>query len=680
MRVPLAGACLILALLPGVADARVVRFIVEERELLADGASWGAAGPYERIVGTAYIEVDPRDPRNAVIVDLDLAPKNARGLVELSTTFFILKPVDPTRGNGKIYYTANNRGNDALFAARTVAQVGRNDFPLRMGYTIVDAGWQGDLIPSPTRLSAKLPIAVQPDGSPIVGTVRVEFSDQNIPREGTFTLSLKASAFRPYEAAVTDTARARLIVRDSPEGPASLIPPDRWAFGRCPQGQASLTASSIDVCLFDGFKNQKLYEVIYTAKNPIVMGLGHVTTRDVASFLRYDKADHAGNPNPLSSGGTAAGIRRAYATGASQTGAYLRDFMYLGFNEDESGRRVFDGIIPTIAGTLRVFINVRFADPNVFAARDDRRGFLQNSRAPFTYGVTTDPISGVRDGVLKRPATDPLVLHADSSTEFWQLRASLNVVDGAVQPVQVPETVRLYLSSSTSHGFGVGGLLAPEPIRNARCRNPLPTGSGDLGRALLVAMDAWADRGVAPPASNYPRLEDGSLVTAEAARKVFPHIPGMGFPAGANELTLLDFGPQFGRFGGVLTVLPPLSGSSYPVLVPKADADGLDLAGVRAVQVRVPLGTTTGWNVRERSAGVLDLCGLSGSYMPFARTKAERLAAGDPRLSLEERYATQEGFVRAVVDGVRELVEARFLVPEDAERYVAAARQTPVLK
>src|SRR4051812_1109185 len=278
MRVPLIVGCLMAALLPRAIDARVVRLVIEQREPLAGGVSWGTAGPYERIVGTAHMEVDPRDPRNAVIVDLDLAPRNARGLVEFSTTFFILKPIDPARGNGKIYYTVNNRGNDALFGARTVAQVGRNDLALRLGYTIVDAGWQGDLIPGTTWLGTVLPVAVQPDGSPLVGTVRVEFSDQNIPPQGTFTLSLKGSAaFRPYEAAVTDTSRARLVVRDTPASAPSVVPGDHWAFGTCPAGRSSLSASAADVCLFEGFKTTKLYELIYPAKNPIVMGLGHAT-------------------------------------------------------------------------------------------------------------------------------------------------------------------------------------------------------------------------------------------------------------------------------------------------------------------------------------------------------------------------------------------------------------------
>jgi hypothetical protein len=665
----------VLTLWPSLADARLVRLVIEQREPFAGGISWGAPGPYERLVATAHLEVDPRDPLNAVITDLDKAPRNARGAVEFRTTVFILKPVDMARGNRKIYYTANNRGNDAYFTARSAEQLGRSDFALRLGYTIVDAGWQGDLTPSPTRLAGDFPIAQQPDGSAIVGTMRVEFSDRNIPREGAYTFNLKGSpAFRPYAAADLDTARATFSVRDAVAAPRRRIAHDRWAFGRCPTGQTSLQASALDICYFDRFNPDKIYELIYTARDPIVMGLGHAATRDVASFLRYEARDGDGTPNPLG------GIRRVYATGASQTGGFLRDFLYLGFNQDEAHRRVFDGVIPTIAGTDRVFINVRFADPNVYSGQDDRHDFLQNSHPPFTYAVTTDSLTGIHDGILKRPATDPLVFQVDSATEFWQLRASLNVVDGSGRPVPVPKNVRLYFVSSTSHGFGIGGLLAPEPGRPPRCALPTPSGSSDLARPLLAAMDAWADAGVDPPASNYPRVEDGTLVAIEEARAAFPAIPGMRFPASPNLLERLDYGPEFNRRGGVITMHPPIAADLYPILVPKADRDGFDVAGIRLVQVRAPLGTTTGWNVRTAPARAADLCGLSGSYVPFARTAAERSTANDPRKSLEERYRHQAGFVAAVEEAARQLVQDRFLDPEDAKRYVAAAQASDILR
>ncbi len=676
----LVAAFLLASASPG--EARVVQLVVTQRQPFVGGVAWGASGPYERLTGTAYLEVDPRDPLNAVIVDLDRAPRNARGMVEFSTPFLIVKPIDMSRGNHKIFYTVNNRGNDGLLTAGTVAQVGANDRYLDMGYTIVDAGWEGDLLPSATKLGANLPVAAQPDGSPIVGLMRYEYSDRNLPLAGTFTVNLEGSAgFRSYEAADTDTHHASLTVRDDVDAPRTTIAADRWAFGTCPTGPGSLTPTTTDVCAFDGFLNDKLYEIIYTAKNPIVLGLGHAATRDFASFLRYETADDAGHANPLASSAAATGIRRVYATGASQTGGYLRDFIYLGFNEDESHRKAFDGIMPTIAGTDRVFINVRFADPNTWSDQDDRHQFLQSSYPPSTYAVHTDPVSGIRDGVLKRPATDPLVIQTDSETELFQLRGSLNVADGAGHPVALPPNVRLYLNSNAAHGMRLTGLNLPPAGSSPLCSNATPGGAiNETAHAVLVAMDLWADRGIEPPESNYPRLEDGTLVPLEEAAEGYPAIPGVSYPTVQNDLELLVFGPLFGPLGGVLTLQPPLLGARYRQFVPRTDRDGLDLAGVRPMQVRVPLGTSAGWNLRAPGHRPPNLCGLTGSFIPFAQTKADRLASGDPRRSLEERYRDHAGFVRAVEKAARELVRERFLLDVDAQALIAAAQASNVLQ
>jgi hypothetical protein len=668
--------------LPNSSEARVVKFVVESQTPFLGGAAWGHVGPYEKLVGTAYMEVDPNDPLNAVIVDLDLAPRNERGMVEFSSRFFILKPTELSRSNHKIYYTINNRGNDALYVAETAAQVGANEFYLRMGYIIADAGWQGDLAPVPTRLVPNFPIARQLDGSAIVGLMRVEYSDRNLPLAGTYSVNLEGNpAFRSYETADTDPSHSILTARDDVNAPKTKIPSDRWAFGRCPGGAASFVPSTFDICYFDGFQANKIYELLYPAKNPIVMGLGHAVTRDVGSFLRYELADTDGRANPVGPTSGHPGIRRMYGTGASQTGGYVRDFIYLGFNEDESRRKVFDGMLPTIAGTDRVFINVRFADPNIWSDQDDRHDFLQSTYPPTTYAITTDPISGVRDGVMKRPATDPLVMQTDSETEFWQLRASLNVLDGAGNPVPLPRNVRLYFNSSTGHGMTVTGLLTNAPGSRPICVHATPGGSvTETAKAVLVAMDGWADQGIEPPPSNYPRLEDGTLIPLEEATSRFPRIPGVEFPTLMNELQLLNFGPLFGRLGGVLTVQPPLLGPSYKLYVPRSDQDGLNLAGVRPIQIRVPLGTSTGWNVRAPAFRAPNLCGLSGAYFPFAQTRADRLAAGDVRQSLEERYKNHDNFVKAVEKAARDLVKERFLLPDDAERFISAAEASNVLR
>jgi hypothetical protein len=672
---------------PPASEARVVRFVVEQQRSFADGAEWGTSGAYERLDGTAYMEVDPRDPLNAGIVNLDKAPRNDRGMVEFSAPFFILKPVDMARGNHKVLYAINNRGNQGFarfnFAESsnnplTVADAG-DGFLMRLGYTIVDAGWQGDVAEGDDRLFPSFPVATQADGSPIVAAVRIEYSDRTIPQAGTFTLTLEGSPnFRSYETADTDTSHSTLTVRDAVDGPKVAIPSDRWAFGTCPTGEASLEPTTTDICLFDGFRADQLYELIYPAKDPIVMGLGYAVTRDIGSFLRYETQDDAGNPNPLALSPTDAGIRRAYSFGSSSTGMYQRDFLYLGFNEDEGHRKVFDGVWINIPGTHRLFANVEFADPNTYSRQDSRHDFLSYSYPPLTFAVTTDPISGIRDGILKRPAMDPLVFQADNANEFWNMNASLHVHDGLGRPVPLPDNVRLYLNSGFSHGGGAGLLTPPGP--RGICQHLTNSGAIPTRRALLIALDAWADQGREPPRTSYPRVQNGTLVSLDEYRAAFPAIPGVEAPTVLNELELLYYGPEFDSEGGRLTVLPPLIGPSYQVLVPKPDEEGLDIAGIRPMELRAPLGTNLGWNVRAPGFLAPNLCSLSGSYIPFATTEAERLANGDPRPSLEERYGDHAGFVRAVRRAAQQLVNQGFLLHEDAETYIRAAEESDVLR
>jgi hypothetical protein len=680
-------------------EARVVKLVVEQRTAFVGGVDWGKAGPYEMLRGIAYMEADPHNPHDAVIVDLENAPRNAKGLVEFSTQFMILKPVHMQRSNHKIFYAVNNRGNnlEGLLTATTASQVSGTDagYALTQGYVVVDAGWEGDVIPAPTKLLASLPRARNANGSPVTGPMRYEYSDR---AAGSFTTNLEGTAgFLSYEAADTNTAHASFSVADSESGPKTLIAPNRWAFGSCPTGQSSLVPTNIDLCYFDGFDNTKIYELIYEAKNPIVMGLGFATTRDIASFLRNETRDDAGNPNPVGPG-----IRRAYAAGGSQTGGYLRDYIYLGFNEDEMGRKVFDGIIPWIAGTDRVFINVRFADPNTYSEQDRQHNYLQSSYPPFTYAVTTDPLSGIHDGIMKRPRTDPLVMQVDSESEFWQLHGSLNVVDGVGHPVAIPDNVRLYFVGNTAHAFLSGSFLFPTPGTASLCSNPTP-GSGigwETLRATLRNMDRWAvgrgrdqheddqgeddegehGEGIEPPRSNYPNLLDGTLVTLSEAAAAFPGIPNVSFPTVYDTYELLDFGHLFDSHGGILTIQPPLNGPIYAIRLPKTDANGIQLAGVHQIESRVPLGTTTGWNLRTPAHRGPNLCVLTGSYFPFAITRAERLLSGDPRPSLEETYGSHEGFVSAVKKAAHALVRERFLLKVDADADISAAQASTVLK
>ena len=666
------------------AEARVVRFVVEQTQPFADGKSWGETGPYERLTGTVYMEVDPNDPRNAVIVNLDGAPRTAAGMVEFSAPFVIIRPVDMRRGNQKLYYGINNRGTPNEFNHFTFPLLERGADPasgdgliFRLGYTFVDAGWAGDITTTsePQRLGADLPVAVRSDGSPIVAPIRIEYSGTG------YSVPLKGNdRFISYGTADTSTAGSSLTVRDAMRGPRRPIAPDRWAFGRCPTGRASLEPTTTDLCLFDGFDPDRLYELVYPATNPWVMGLGFAVTRDVASFLRYETMDAAGNTNPLELDSPTVTIRRVYGFGSSSTGMYLREYLYLGFNEDEAHRQVFDAVRIAIPGSHRLFANVAFADPNVYSRQDQHADFVSSSYPPLTYAVTTDPITGVRDGILKRPTTDPLVIHFDTANEFWQMKASLNVHDGLGAPVPGHENVRFYFLASHSHIGATGVGMMPDttatcafPVNGYRSHEP-------FYRAVITILDDWADQGTLPPDSRYPDVRNGTLVTLEEAARAFPGIPGVRFPTMLNELSVLDFGPRFGSTGGWLTQVPPTLGARYQVRLPRPDGDGLDLAGVRTVDIAAPLGTNTGWNLRADGLRGHDLCGLQGAFIPFATTAAERHASGDPRLSLEERYVDHAGYVRAVAEATRRLVGERFLLPEDADILVGQAETSDVLR
>jgi hypothetical protein len=675
----------------------VIRFVVQQRRLFAGGQSWGSAGPYERLDGTAYMQLDPRDPHNDVIVNLDKAPRDSQGMVEFSSPFFILKPVDMRRGNHRIFFGINNRGNkleSSSFYAFPNGGVGNNNpltdkdvgdgLLLRQGYTIVDAGWQGDVAPGNNRLVPNFPVATQPDGSPIVARVRIEYSDRTIPAGGTFTMNLEGNpAFRSYPTAVTDTSQSTLTVGDTTDSPGVPIPSKQWAFGSCPSGQASLVPTTTDICLFGGFRPDKIYHLIYPAKNPIVMGLGYAVIRDIGSFLRYQTKDAFGDPNPLDLTPTNVGIQHAYSSGISSTAMFQRDWLYLGFNADLANRKVFDGVIIDSGGSYRLFANVEFADPNTYSRQDDRHDFLSASYPPLTFAVTTDPISGIHDGIVKRPATDPKVFQIDNEAEFWQWHASLNVIDGAGNPVPIPDNVRLYQNTGFSH-IGVAGLLSP-PNPRGICQNLTLNNAGNAPsvRALIVDMDQWVSQGIAPPPSDYPGIQPGTLVTLDQYRKDFPRIPGVAPPTVMSQLNLLDFGPGFSPVGGVLTVLPPLLGPQYQVFVPKPDKDGVGNSGIRPMQIRVPLGTNVGWNIRAPGHRAPNLCGPStspGSYIPFETTKAERLAVGDPRLSLQERYKNHEGFVNAVRKAAKQLESKRVLLPEDGNTFISAAQASNVLQ
>jgi hypothetical protein len=650
-----------------------VRLRIDKREPFADGMAFGGAGSYERLAGRMLFAIDPDNPTNRSIVDLDHAPRNAAGLVGYSTDIYILKPVDLGRGNRRLLYDVNNRGtiralqffNDALHSntPSTVAHAG-NGFLMRRGYTVVASGWQGDILPGEGRLTIQVPMA-QENGSPITGMVRTELMTEET---GVTCLPLSGNEYSSsYEAVSVDSRDATFTYREHEADPRQPIPPEAWQFAHL-DSQGRPTPSPWHCYLPAGFRPGWIYELIYSAKNPLVMGLGFTGVRDLIAFLLYADADAEGTANPLRHGGT--GIDLAYGWGRSQSGRFLREFVYRGFNRDIQGRRVFAGIAPHVAGGGRVILNYRFAQPGRHPRQHEDHVY-PSDQFPFAYGTLTDPFTGKTDGILRHPDTDPRVIHTQTASEYWQRRGSLVHTDVLGNDLPEHETARVFFFASSQHHADPNSGPLPGAYRGTS--NPLNT--TPLLRALLDALDAWVTHGTPPPASRVPSRAGGTLASAAEVESRFPPIPGVTFPRQPNRLCLQAHGPEFER--GLLAKEPPEVDTSkeYAVLVPQVDADGNDLSGVRTPHVEVPLATFTGWNLRLPGCAEQDLASLNGSYLPFAKTGAERRDHGDPRPSLQERYRSRVHYVRAIAVAAQRLVEQRLLLEEDADRYVALAMQ-----
>ncbi len=658
----------------------ITRLVIQRREPFAGGHEFPVTGAYEKLVGKACGEVDPKNSLNRIIVNLGKAPRNRRGRVEYASDICILKPLDMARGNGKIFFDAPNRGskrilgflNDAPEAndPSTMEDAG-NGFLMRQGYTIVWCGWQGDLMPLKNWLVLKVPAATH-GSKPILARIRTEIV---VDEQGVKSQPLSGDArVKSYEAAAFDKTQATLTVREKSYGERIAVAPGQWEFAVSEadgRGGEIVKPSAEHLYLHGGFEPGHIYEFIYPAKNPLVLGLGFAVARDLISLLRYESKDRAGNPNPLAPGKKSTGISHAYAWGRSQSGRYLRDFVYHGFNEDESHRKVFDAIAPHVAGGGRLFLNYEFARPVTSSQQHTNQ--LEPELFPHAYNVIKDAQTGRRDGILKRPKTDPLVFHTQTSTEYWQKRGCLAHTDGKGRDLKLPDNVRLYVIASAQHNSPFGS----EPVRDDSQLpvNPLP--AGDVLRALMVALDQWASKGIAPPPSRYPTLKDRTLVLP-AKNNGFPKIPGVNYVGLHNRQLFLDYGKEI--LLGKMTVHPPqpIRNGAYKILVPRVDKDGNDLAGIRLPAIEVPIATYTGWNLRPEGLAEGELAGLLGSFIPFARTQAERRKNGDPRPSLEERYTSRDDYARRVAQAARRLVEERYLLPADAERIIAEAKRQEI--
>lgn len=647
------------------ADARITKIVVSSTESPTfEGRSFGDVGPYEKLRGRVTGEVDPADPRNAVITDIALAPRNANGKVEYETDIMIIRPVDRTKGNRKVWYELTNRGAVVSFSQfndgaerqnnPTKAVDGGNGFLMRQGYTILISGWDISAPSGNDSFTTKVPVAVNKDGSPITGPSMEEFVvDTNDFVTGRLT----------YPAATLDKSTAKLTVRVRVDDAPEEIAADGWDFANEAGTAIKLAGDKTP------FRAGTLYEFTYIAKNPPVAGLGFAAIRDLASFVRSADKDDAGNANPL-----AGNVQRIYTACVSQPCRTAHDFVWLGFNEDETGKKAVDGIVNWIGGATGVFMNYRFAQPFRTHRQHIGRNFPE-FQGPFTNEVTLDDVTGKSDGRLRRCLannTCPKVFEANSENEYWAKNMALLHVGTNGKDLPEIADVRSYLVASLPH---TGGQPASGKGICQQERNPL-VGNSVL-RALLVAMDEWVTTGKEPPASRLPRRADGTLVTSGQSEVGFPTIPGVTYNGRMHTGDQFDYGPDADK--GILTTLPPRKiGTPYPALVPKTDADGNGIAGIRIPEVAVPTATYTGWALRAKANG--DSCDAFGQVIPFAKTKLERTTSGDPRASLEERYASQADYVGKVTTVANALKVERLLLDEDVQASIAKATASNIAR
>lgn len=645
-----------------------------EKKPFADGHSFGDVGPYERLVGTIEFALDPADPMNANIVDLTLAPRNAKGLVEFTADIDILKPADMARGNGRLFYDVNNRGvrtvlrsfNDGAGGGPepvTLAQAG-NGFLMRQGYTMLWHGWQGDLVSGRGLIAARLPEALE-GGKRLRGTIRQEYV---IDREGVLSVPLSGSEdIIIPEATDADTRHTTMTVREREADPRVPLSPDEWSFARMEKdpktGLLTMTPSNAWCSVKGGFQPGWIYELVYQTEGSRVMGLGVVSIRDLVGFLKFVPRDAADQPNPLYDR-----IKKAYGYGLSLSARLLRQFIYDGYNEYSYGLRAFDGVYLHLSGGGRIFVNTRFAQVGRTPKQHEDHQY-PSERYPFAYTAVPDPFIGKNDCILKRPSTDPLVVHTHTGTEYWQRHASLgHTHPGTGEDLAMPDTVRMWALSSFQHLGAAGGENVAEQQSNRMNYNPLL-------RATLTNLDRWITEGTAPPESVYPHRAEGTLATPEEVMKAFPPIPGLTLPRSHSHLPRWDYGPEFDE-RGIVSRHPPVAppGEEYPIKVPQVDADGNELGGIRSPEIAAPIGTHTGWSTRRKGFAEGENLTFNGSFIPFCRTTAERLAKGDPRLSIEERYASHDEYVHLITVASDDLVKRGFLLREDLVRYVQAAK------
>ncbi len=651
---------MLLLLMPGVAaQAGVKRIEITSRTPVLNGRSFGEAGAYELLEGRAYFAFDPANPMNRRIVDLQLAPRNAEGQVEAWANFVVLKPVHPQKGSGVALVEVSNRGGK--FSLRYFNRATRrqldpaspeafgNGLLMRRGVTVIWVGWQFDVPRRDGALRLHVPRARYPDGRPIYGLVR---SDWTLDRPQR-SLLISHRNHIPYPVADPDDPANVLTVRDGRDAPRRVIPRHRWRFAREENGR--LVPDSTHITLEGGFEAGKIYELVYRAKDPAVVGLGLAAIRDIIAYAKYDSTC----PFPVQYG---------IAAGVSQTGRFLRHFLYQGFNTDEAGRQAYDGLMIITAGAGRGSFNHRFAQPSRDAHRYSAF-FYPTDIFPFTSRMQFDSLQWRSDGLLAHMHNDrhrPKTFYINTGYEYWGRAASLihTTVDGRADVEPLPNE-RIYHLASGQHFVGRFPPRAKIAGPNVYRGNPLDFSVNY--RALLIRLIGWVKTRKAPPESRYPRIDRHTLVPFD--RVQFPRIPNVAFPTVVHVAYRADYGPRW--FEGIIDRQPPRLGRPFPSQVSQVDSLGNEIAGVRNVELRVPVATYTPWNLRiGYSAATHELTDFLGTFIPLPRTEAEKRRWRDPRPSLDALYTSKQEYLQKVRQAALALVEEGFLLAEDVDYVV----------
>lgn len=672
----LARSVLLAGLLFGVAaapaDARVLRVEVDRRTPVLDGASMGPYGSYEMIEGRIWFGVDPAHPVNDVIVDLAFAPRDSLGRVVAWSRFVALQPVSREKRRGIALVEVSNRGRKAAlrYFNRATAPLDPSDpeafgdrLLLREGITVVWIGWQWD-VPrpddGPDLLRLHVPVARQPDGTPIRGRVRSDW----VVDDSTDVLPLAHRNHVAYPAVDPDDPAHVLTVRSGRDAPRRVVPRTQWRFARR-TADGRVVPDSTHVFLPNGATPGRIYEMVYRAEDPRVVGLGLAAIRDVVSYAKYD-------PDAVFA------VDQGVAVGISQTGRFLRHFQYQGFNTDEAGRAAYDGMLILTAGAGRGSFNHRFAQPSRDAHRFSAFDY-PTDLFPFTSRTQFDPAQVRSDGLhahLHNAAHAPKTLVVNTGYEYWGRAASLvhTTPDGEAD-VAPADTERLYHVASAQHF----PWLFPPPKANRRRVDPAlyrgnPLDQSVLYRAALVQLVNWVDGEGTPPPSRIPRRADSTLVPVEAL--AFPAIPGVDAPGVVHTAHRMDYGPRF-RTDGVVTRQPPHQGPAFASLVSQVDSLGNETAGVRLPEVRVPLATYAPWHLRrDAPANRNEIDDFYGSLVPLPRTPDERAAWNDPRPALTTLYPTRDAYLARVRDAADALIQDGFLLTVDRDRVLDRAAAT----